>query len=131
MSDRIRTLQVAVAPNIEKVATHPLFECIKTIQDLRCFMERHVFAVWDFMSLLKALQQCLTGTTTPWTPVGSPTTRRLINEIVLDEESDELPNGTVRVALRDVSASDEVSRRGVYSASAVLLKPVPPSWMTI
>ena len=95
MNTRMTHLQAVVAPHIETIATHPLFKHITTTADLRCFMEHHVFAVWDFMPLLKALQQQLTGVTTPWTPVGDPATRRLINEIVLDEESDELPNGTI------------------------------------
>jgi hypothetical protein len=51
-------------------------------------MEIHVYAVWDFMSLLKGLQIELTCTTLPWKPVGDTKIRRLINSIVLEEESD-------------------------------------------
>jgi hypothetical protein len=61
---------------------------VKTIEDLQSFLENHVFAVWDFMSLLKALQSKLTCTTTPWFATANPETRYLINEIVVAEESD-------------------------------------------
>lgn len=72
---------------------HTLYEKIKTIDDLHQFLESHVYAVWDFMSLLKALQQKLTCTTTPWFATSNPETRYLINEIVLAEESDLNLNG--------------------------------------
>jgi pyrroloquinoline quinone (PQQ) biosynthesis protein C len=60
---------------------------------MRRFMEQHVFAVWDFQCLLKALQRKFTCTTAPWLPTPDREARRLVNEIVLDEESDELPEG--------------------------------------
>lgn len=67
---------------------HPLYNKVKTIEDLHTFLESHVYAVWDFMSLLKALQSRLTCTTTPWFATKNPETRYLINEIVLAEETD-------------------------------------------
>lgn len=67
---------------------HPLYSKVKSIEDLHCFLENHVYAVWDFMSLLKALQSKLTCTTTPWFPTLNTETRFLINEIVTAEESD-------------------------------------------
>ena len=73
---------------------HSLYEKVKTIDDLHLFLENHIYAVWDFMSLLKALQQKLTCTTTPWFAPPNPETRYLINEIVLAEESDLSYNGT-------------------------------------
>ena len=72
---------------------HSLYEKVKTIDDLHLFLENHIYAVWDFMSLLKALQQKLTCTTTPWFASSNPETRYLINEIVLAEESDLSFNG--------------------------------------
>ncbi len=72
----------------ESLLKHSLYEKVKTIEDLHEFLECHVYAVWDFMSLLKALQSKLTCTTTPWFASVNPQTRYLINEIVLAEESD-------------------------------------------
>ena len=72
----------------EILLKHSLYEKVKTIEDLHQFLECHVYAVWDFMSLLKALQSKLTCTTTPWFASSNPETRYLINEIVLAEESD-------------------------------------------
>lgn len=83
----------AILPYQEQLLSHPLYKSLKTPQDLHIFMENHVFAVWDFMSLLKALQSTLTKTSTPWYPLGNPEVRYLINEIVLAEETDETLDG--------------------------------------
>jgi Protein of unknown function (DUF3050) len=84
----------AVEPYRQALATHQMYAAISSLDHVRTFMETHVFAVWDFMCLLKALQRAVTCTETPWTPRGDAATRRLINKIVLAEESDELPDGT-------------------------------------
>lgn len=84
----IERIHQNIASLRNELLSHTLYQQIKSIDDLRTFMEIHVFAVWDFMSLLKALQIKLTCTTTPWMPVGNAQTRYLINEIVLAEETD-------------------------------------------
>ncbi len=84
----ISTITQKIQPQKEILLQHPLYEKVKTIEDLHQFLENHVYAVWDFMSLLKALQNKLTCTTTPWFASANPETRYLINEIVLAEESD-------------------------------------------
>lgn len=84
----IETINNSIQQQKEILLDHPLYKKIQTIDNLHCFLENHVYAVWDFMSLLKALQSKLTCTTTPWFATKNPETRYLINEIVVAEESD-------------------------------------------
>lgn len=68
---------------------------IQTVDDLRVFMEHHVFAVWDFMSLIKTLQHEVCPSTKFWVPTkgNRSSVARMINEIILCEESDITPDG--------------------------------------
>ena len=88
MNAHITNIQEASAELQNKIVNHPTYKSIKTIDDVKHFMEHHIYAVWDFMSLLKSLQTSLTCTQVPWFPVGSAKVRFLINEIVCGEESD-------------------------------------------
>jgi hypothetical protein len=85
----VEEIEARIAPLRGRLTSHPLYAAIKTQEHLRLFMESHVYAVWDFMSLLKSLQQKLTCVDVPWVPSQFPASRRFINEIVLGEESDE------------------------------------------
>jgi len=86
--DRFTALMDATQPALERVRNHPVYSTISNLNDVRCFMAHHVFAVWDFMSLLKGLQAHLTCVRPPWKPVGDGMVRRFVNELVLEEESD-------------------------------------------
>ena len=77
----------------EKLQKHKIYSSIKNIDHLKTFMSNHVFAVWDFMSILKSLQSQLTCVNIPWIPTGNGTTARLINKIVTEEETDLAPHG--------------------------------------
>ena len=125
----------------DRLVDHPLYALIYGPARLRRFMEHHVFAVWDFQSLLKALQQRLTCTSVPWLPTADPEARRLVNEIVLDEESDLLPDvGSAShfelylSAMRQASANTgpvdcllELLRNGVPLAAALDRSGCPPA----
>ena len=84
----IQTINDRIQPQKEALLSHSLYKKVQTISDLHLFLENHVYAVWDFMSLLKALQSKLTCTTTPWYATNNAEIRYLINEIVLAEETD-------------------------------------------
>ena len=87
--------------NIKKLrkdlATHPVYSAVTDMNDLTIFMQHHIYSVWDFMSLVKYLQNQIAPAHTPWLPFADTHVQRFINDIVLEEESDEgipLEDGT-------------------------------------
>ena len=111
---QIQKIAQDIQPLRAELTNHQLYHLLTEIDDVRLFMETHVYAVWDFMSLLKALQHHLTCITLPWKPGKNATTARFINEIVLGEESDVDQNGVTTshfamylAAMREVGANTE------------------------
>lgn len=124
-----------------QLVNHPVYAGIKDLDGLKSFMESHIYAVWDFMSLLKALQINLTCVSLPWMPVGNPDTRYLINEIVTGEESDVDQHGNrmshFELYLRAMIQADanplpirsliDLLKNGKTIHEALDLSPVPPA----
>ncbi|MDT8448370.1 MAG: DUF3050 domain-containing protein [bacterium] len=82
-----------ITPLREELKNHPVYHAIRNMDQLRLFMERHVFSVWDFMSLVKTIQGVIAPHGYPWSPHKNPMIQRFINEMVLEEETDTLPDG--------------------------------------
>ena len=83
----IHDIELSIRPIKEKLTTHPIYSKLNSKKNLLLFMSHHVYSVWDFMNLLTFIQQNITCVTIPWRPK-NPSLSRLINEIVLEEESD-------------------------------------------
>ena len=114
----------SLTPLKQKLGNHPIFERINSIEELKVFMEHHVFAVWDFMSLLKKLQKDLVPSGSPWVPNPNGNLVRFINEIVMEEESDQAYSNGAEIsytshyqiyldAMTEVGASTETISRFV------------------
>jgi hypothetical protein len=115
---RFAKLEKALAPDVRELLAHPVYAELRGLPDIRILMQSHVFAVWDFMSLVKALQRELTCVSVPWLPPREPRLARFLNEIVLGEESDQLGRGVCLShcdlylrAMGDVGADAAVFRR--------------------
>ncbi|MCG3136076.1 MAG: hypothetical protein HMLKMBBP_03873 [Planctomycetes bacterium] len=117
-------LAAAIVALAARVGSHEVFDRLRSMDDVRAFMEHHVWAVWDFMSLLKSIQSALAPATTPWTPSADPESARFVNEIVLGEESDEAPDGghashfEIYVAAMDAAGAETKAIRAMTAAVA-------------
>jgi hypothetical protein len=128
-----------IAPLRAALLNHPLYREIDRLEALQCFMQHHVFAVWDFMSLLKTLQRRLCCVDVPWFPAADPQACRFLNEIVLAEESDtdgrggfvshfELYRRAMRQCGADTSAADRflaALQRGMPLSAALNTPGIP------
>lgn len=88
MKDVLNPLTRELEPLVNTINHHPLYQQLQNLQHLQFFMQEHVFAVWDFVCLLKELYRRLIVTKAPWTPPSDPVSARLISQILLEEESD-------------------------------------------
>jgi DNA polymerase III psi subunit len=118
-------LSNTVEPLRSALAGHRIYGRLNALGPLRAFMESHVFAVWDFMSLVKTLQQRLTCVQAPWQPPSDTLSARLINEIVLAEESDQFADGQYEShfelylrAMEEVGANTQPMRAFMHALRA-------------
>lgn len=139
-----RTIDSTIISNLQiQLQQHPLYADIQTVNSLKIFMSHHIYSVWDFMSLLKYLQNVLAPSSVPWIPRGNPNVRGFINQIVLGEESDVgLPDANNKetyishfelycAAMREIGADPSVAiqfaniaiEQGIDSAFASNLAP--------
>lgn len=126
-----------------RLAQHPIYAELHTLGDLRVFMSHHVHSVWDFMSLIKYLQHTVAPARWPWTPGRDASVQRFINELVLEEETDEAGPGAPGEfashfqlylgAMREIGADADTPLRfvtlageqGIDAALASGLVPIP------
>ncbi len=115
-----------VDPLRQAVLVHPIYQSLRDRRALQLFMEHHVWAVWDFMSVLTRLQRDLTCVGLPWVPRPvDAAVQRMINEIKMGEESDEHPDGGYTShfslyleAMEEVGADIEPVRRAVVALAS-------------
>ncbi|OZA24605.1 MAG: heme oxygenase [Hydrogenophilales bacterium 17-64-11] len=125
-----------------RLDAHPIYAAVATPGDLRVFMQHHVYSVWDFMSLIKYLQNEVAPARWPWMPGSDAAVQRFINEMVLEEETDVAPPGQeghtshfmlYLAAMREIGADpgvparfvQKVAEEGVDAALDAGLAPTP------
>lgn len=109
-----------------RLDAHPIYAAVATPGDLRVFMQHHVYSVWDFMSLIKYLQNEVAPARWPWMPGSDAAVQRFINEMVLEEETDVAPPGQeghtshfmlYLAAMREIGADPNVPARFVQKVA--------------
>ena len=68
MNDQLAEIDSRLAPLRRALLAHPVYEQMVTLESLQQFMQHHIFAVWDFMSLLKTMHNRLCCNSVPWVP---------------------------------------------------------------
>jgi hypothetical protein len=118
----LQSIESQLEPLRRRLMEADVYAAVADLGALRRLTEHHVFAVWDFMSLVKRLQRELTCVEHPWRPVGDPELRRTITEIVLEEECDRDPQGNASShfelyleAMRRLGADPSPAKRLVAS----------------
>ena len=134
----IDTLLNNISETRNELLNHSIYSKLKSEDAIAKFMETHVFAVWDFMSLVKALQIDLTSVELPWTPTKDNISRRLINEIVLGEESDidqqENPTSHYELyleAMETIGANTEKIKKSIHKFTLKTFKNIKSCFGTI
>ncbi len=126
----------------DRLDAHPIYAALTSLDDLRVFMQHHVYSVWDFMSLIKYLQHQIAPARWPWTPHGDASVQRFINELVLEEETDVALPGHIGhtshfmlylAAMHEIGADaetplrfvEQVTNEGIAAALQSGLPPAP------
>lgn len=126
-----------------RLENHPIYASLHSVDDLRVFMAHHVHSVWDFMSLIKYLQHAVAPAAWPWVPGRDAPVQRFINELVMEEETDQNAPGQATefsshfmlyiAAMREIGVDvapilafvERAGRDGIDAALASGLAPAP------
>lgn len=141
MVSQIEALTNGLLPLTQKIISHPLYEEISSMDNLKCFMSEHVFAVWDFMCLLKALHSKIVTTQAPWYPPKDALSANLITSILAEEEGDLNEHGEYEshydiylAAMKQVGSDTQpihkllmLLRNGKTIEEAIAFMPILPS----
>lgn len=125
----IHLIEEAIAPLQNQLFNHSVYSRIKSLEQLQIFMEHHVYSVWDFMGLVKFLQNHLAPSQAPWIPPSHRALSRFINEIVLTEESDSDGQGQYCshfelycLAMEEIKADSNCAKNFIHQVSSTGLK---------